>query len=962
MAVIFFQHSDHPIWRLNVFIIFNRLSYNFRTNNFIAMKNPTYIRKIFLLFFFISSTLCVYPQSVDQRIKEIALESYNIIVGESEALSSADISDKHDLLFNSNYSASVVKFKSGGFIIVSPYDKENLVLGYSYRTDFNMDNIPETLLNFLKLAGENNDSKPRLLVSQKEIKAFNSRLRKISSNNDIEPLIKTTWHQISPYNFYCPEGSVAGCNAVAMGQLINYWEYPEYGIGKKAYFSNPLGGLLSVDFSAQSYDYSQMPDVVGQANYDETAKLLYHAGVSINLQYGYGSTSGYFTDILDGLLDHFGYSSSMYWDRESNYEETGLWKEKVITEINKGVPLLYSGSKDGGGAGHSFIIDGYQSPDYFHINWGWGGYSDGYYLLGEFLDYNKDPYFIAGAVPSAIKANFTSQSLLTGTEDITVTFKDRSLTYNSQITSYLWDFGDGITSTEVNPVHTFTDPGSYDVSLTISDGNETDTHTKENFVNYVNSNSIIYVDIAGDDASGKGTSAEPYRTIQKAIEAAGEGSTIDVGPGEYFENISFLGKGISVIGNRGEKNTIINGGGSGSVVVFENQEDNNSVLSGFTIKNGFGNEIAQSWVVGTQYRSSGGGILLRDASSPVLENLIITENKAGFGAGIYCENFSGFILRKSKIINNETPEGVDVGSAVYPNSAAAFLHSSAVLFEDVRILNNVSIAGGTVKLGGGTLLLEGEMPRFVRVIFADNECGGLGSGGLTTERSQFFFDRVTMYNNKVTNDGSDQVHGNNLHIHGTEVEIKNSIIFSSEFKNLTVDERECANTILNIHHSLMNGGDDDIIANAVTTINYENNLDSDPILIDPEIYNFDLDPNSPCVGTGENGCNIGACDVGSTTNVYDSDKFIPITDKLSQNYPNPFNPTCKINYSLPKLNRVKIELYNALGELIKVLINEVQSPGNYTINFDGRNLSSGVYFYRLNTDSFTASRKMILLK
>jgi photosystem II stability/assembly factor-like uncharacterized protein len=89
---------------------------------------------------------------------------------------------------------------------------------------------------------------------------------------------------------------------------------------------------------------------------------------------------------------------------------------------------------------------------------------------------------------------------------------------------------------------------------------------------------------------------------------------------------------------------------------------------------------------------------------------------------------------------------------------------------------------------------------------------------------------------------------------------------------------------------------------------------------------------------------------------------IPVAYYLSQNYPNPFNPSTKINYSIAKSGIVKITVYDVLGRAVKILVDEKETPGQYTIEFRGENFSSGVYFYRIETEAFTAVKKMILLK
>jgi len=89
---------------------------------------------------------------------------------------------------------------------------------------------------------------------------------------------------------------------------------------------------------------------------------------------------------------------------------------------------------------------------------------------------------------------------------------------------------------------------------------------------------------------------------------------------------------------------------------------------------------------------------------------------------------------------------------------------------------------------------------------------------------------------------------------------------------------------------------------------------------------------------------------------------IPTTFSLSQNYPNPFNPTTKINYSVPFDSRVTISVYSITGELVMELVNDNVSAGSYSVDFDGRNLASGMYIYKMTAGNFTQTNKMMLLK
>ncbi|MDX1702598.1 MAG: T9SS type A sorting domain-containing protein [Melioribacteraceae bacterium] len=98
------------------------------------------------------------------------------------------------------------------------------------------------------------------------------------------------------------------------------------------------------------------------------------------------------------------------------------------------------------------------------------------------------------------------------------------------------------------------------------------------------------------------------------------------------------------------------------------------------------------------------------------------------------------------------------------------------------------------------------------------------------------------------------------------------------------------------------------------------------------------------------------------SDVVEIDFATPMDYNLNQNYPNPFNPSTTISYSIPEQTFLKLTVYNVFGEEVQQLVNGVQEAGSYTIGFNGENLASGMYFYTLETDKFTATKKLLLLK
>ena len=145
-----------------------------------------------------------------------------------------------------------------------------------------------------------------------------------------------------------------------------------------------------------------------------------------------------------------------------------------------------------------------------------------------------------------------------------------------------------------------------------------------------------------------------------------------------------------------------------------------------------------------------------------------------------------------------------------------------------------------------------------------------------------------------------------------------------------------------------------------------NSIIADPLFIDLENHNYFLQSNSPCLGTGQDGLNIGALGI-STAVATDHNMEIPTNFKLKQNYPNPFNPETHITYQLPEDSHVELKIYNTLGQEITTLLNEDKPAGYYTVLWDGRNnngkqVVSGIYLYKIKAGDFVCTKKMILLR
>lgn len=206
---------------------------------------------------------------------------------------------------------------------------------------------------------------------------------------DVAPLVDTHWAQTAPYNNLCPESGgqrcPTGCVATAMAQVMEYHKWPAKGNGEHRYLWH--SEELSVDFSTTPFEWDKMlttyTEQSDSAAISAVATLMYACGVAVNMNYSPTSSGGNFYRASEALINFFDYDRGMrYISRE--YYDIEAWTSLIYTELTEARPVLYCGSNREGG--HAFVLDGYQQrtgEDYFHINWGWGGWPDGYFLITE---------------------------------------------------------------------------------------------------------------------------------------------------------------------------------------------------------------------------------------------------------------------------------------------------------------------------------------------------------------------------------------------------------------------------------------------------------------------------------------------------------------------------------------------------------------------------------------------------
>ena len=282
----------------------------------------------------------------------------------------------------------------GGYIIISGDDQTEEVLGYCDTGSFNYGQLPTAMQEWLdgcaaqieRLGKGGNDAGARQGIIMRDA---------VSTHPAVEQLMDCTWNQGSPYNDECPMyfslgRSVTGCVATAMAQILYYnrdksvsetqaampaydtWtEHPTY--GHLHVNGIPAGAPLDWDNMLPSYG-SGATAIERLA----VAQLMHYCGVAVHMDYTNSASGAQSSEVATALTRYFGYGQSVRYISASDYSDSE-WDQTIYNEMAAGRAVYLSGAN--ATAGHAFVCDGYDGNRRYHINWGWGGQSNGYYLL-----------------------------------------------------------------------------------------------------------------------------------------------------------------------------------------------------------------------------------------------------------------------------------------------------------------------------------------------------------------------------------------------------------------------------------------------------------------------------------------------------------------------------------------------------------------------------------------------------
>lgn len=268
--------------------------------------------------------------------------------------------------------------KNGGIVLTSADDIGAPLLGYTESGNFDPADIPPAMQWWLRQYS-------RQIAAAREagVASFNAS----SINREsIEPLVTTKWNQSTPFNDECPDFSgnkaMTGCLATALAQIVNYHKWPkEHGNGIYEYTYKKR--TFTFDYENTTFDWDNMLDEYIHGEYtpeqaQAVATLMHGVGVGLDMMYGTSASGAYSFSVARALIENFGFDNGAAY-RKREYYTDRQWNDLVYDELSTGRPVLYCGVDPQGG--HAFVCDGYSENEYFHINWGWGGMSDGYYML-----------------------------------------------------------------------------------------------------------------------------------------------------------------------------------------------------------------------------------------------------------------------------------------------------------------------------------------------------------------------------------------------------------------------------------------------------------------------------------------------------------------------------------------------------------------------------------------------------
>lgn len=364
------------------------------------------MKKILLL---VSIILASVSVNAEKRTKtEMLSVAANVLSAKLPKTFTANSSLKLQVLDNSLSQLTIVGYEKGAFVVVSNDDSMPAVIGYSDSdTKFDLETAAPAFKWYLEIANRNLEERLANGVAAPKM-AINPNYKP-----EVPQLCTTKWGQADPYYRMTPVyggGSqyVTGCVATAMSQAMKHFNYPEVGRGKITYYFKGEDGQEKnrVGFEDETIDWANMLDVYEPYKFnsdqaDAVAYLMKITGASVKMQYSPSGSGAFTPDAAIALRTYFKYDRSVDCHIK-DFMSTAEWFDLAYHSLSDGFPLVFGASTHQGGqdAGHSFVVDGYNTDGLVHVNFGWDGEADGHYSLLDMHGYDYGFEMIPVKTPS----------------------------------------------------------------------------------------------------------------------------------------------------------------------------------------------------------------------------------------------------------------------------------------------------------------------------------------------------------------------------------------------------------------------------------------------------------------------------------------------------------------------------------------------------------------------------------
>ncbi len=579
-----------------------------------------------------------------------------------------------DLNLVSSDGVYVYNIGTQGFVIISNNTVLPPVLGWSDQDNF--PDLADALENFtswlqhysemIDFAVANNIA-PEADIQRQWDKASRG-VFSVKSERSVGPMVETRWNQDCYYNEYCPATSgggwwggpcghvYAGCVACAMAQVMKYWDYPTTGFGSHSYVHNQYGEQ-SANFAATTYHWEQMPNDVWSHN-DAVATLMYHCGVSVNMNYSASGSGAQSMDVETAMRSYFGYCGAKYRQKSTYTNEA--WIAMLKAELDLSHPIYYSGAN--GDSGHAFVCDGYDNNDLMHFNFGWSGSGDGFYSTYDVNGFNEGQAVVMNLYPVSIQAD------------------DNGIIYVSEDGAGDGSSWDNATN-KLQFASALSSGGGTKVWVKAGTYYGDTTDTEGAF--YISKSNRIYGGFEGNEAPDFDLSQRDFeknttildgqnarrvlmqdQAFTSASMAIWDGFTLQngnvgSGAGAYLNNFVTLNN-CNIINNEASMyggGVYINStGGTAHVTLNNCRITDNSASMGGGVCDRIGADYTNCRISNNRASTKGGGIYLYNNTEPTLKNCILSNNSAQSAGGMYARG--KFTAYNCDIVMNLATESI----------------------------------------------------------------------------------------------------------------------------------------------------------------------------------------------------------------------------------------------------------------------------------------------------------------